>query len=98
MTRVSFLNHMDVDRVVLAGSSAGLDVLDQRVVEVVSYDDVAVGDVESLFGHGRGKDAVELALLELDDGQDLLTVRHFLTVPARLGAAAADLSFVSTRA
>ena len=98
MTRVSFLNHMDVDRVFLAGSSAGLYVLDQRVVEVVSYDDVTVGDVEPLFGHGRGKDAVELALLELDDGQDLLTVRHFLTVPARLGAATADLSFVSTRA
>ena len=98
MTRIPFLNHVDVDRVFLAGSSAGLYVLDQRVVEVVSYDDVAVGDVEPLFGHGRGKDAVELALLELDDGQYLFTVRHFLTVPARLRAATADLSFVSTRA
>jgi hypothetical protein len=52
----------------LTGSSAGLDVLNQGVVQIVPDDDVAVGNVETLLGNRRGKNAVEFALLEFDDG------------------------------
>lgn len=82
---------MNVNRSILACSTTGLYVLNQSIIEVVSYDNVAIGNVEALFGNRCGEDAVQLALLELEYCLELVPEANLLAVPTVLGIAAPDL-------
>ncbi len=48
MLPVAHLDHVDIDRILLARAASGLDVLDQGGSEVKSDNDVAIRNIEAL--------------------------------------------------
>ena len=73
MVQVAAFNHVDEMRVSVASSAPRLYVLDHRLAGIEAYNDVAARDVQALFCNRSRKEAIDLALTEFGQRQNLLT-------------------------
>ncbi len=57
----------------MTSTAPALNILYQGIVQVESNNQVAIRDIESLFGNGRGKQAIDLSFSEPHERKDLLS-------------------------